>query len=174
MTLTSRISLAGALLGGLVLMTAGCGGSGSNAAATTPATTTSAPTTTASMTTNSTGGGLGNLVTPANCQKLYDLSSQFAAAFAGTNENIEDQAAVFRQFADQTPEEIRPDFQTIAEAYAKIAEALKGVDLTSGKTPSPTVMAKLAALSGQLDQAKLAQAEAHISNWATENCTTTH
>jgi len=171
MKLTTRTSLAGALLGGLVLMTSGCGGGGSNNAAnTTPSTTTAAGMTTSTMTTSTSGNNLGNLATAANCRQLADLGSQFAAAFAGTNKNIPAQAAVFQQFADKTPADIRPDFQTIAAAYSKIADALKGVDLSSGKTPSAAVLAKLAALSTQIDQAKLQKAETHISTWATQNC----
>ena len=33
-----------------------------------------------------------------------------------------------QKFADEAPEDIRDDFQTLADAYSKIADALDGVD----------------------------------------------
>ena len=78
-----------------------------------------------------------------------------------------------KEFADKTPADIRPDFQEVADAYAKIADALKGVDLSAGKTPSPEVLAKIVKLSSELDQAKLTKAETNISAWASKNCSGT-
>jgi hypothetical protein len=160
----TRLGLAGALLGGLVLIAAGCGSGGSNAASSTPTTTAAA------TTTSSSGGRLGNLASAANCRELSNLGEQFAAAVAGKSKDVATQAALFQQFADKTPADIRPDFETIASAYSKVAGALKGVDLSSGKTPSASVLAKLAALSTQIGLGKLAKAEQHIAAWASKNC----
>lgn len=161
MTPKTRISLAGALLGGVLLLTAGCGGGGSSAGNTTPVTT-------AATTTTSSSGS--SLASAANCRELADLGNQFASAFAGKNHDVPAQAALFQQFADRTPADIKPDFETIAGAYTKIASALKGVDLSSGQTPSASVQAKLAALATQINQAQLAKAEQHIATWAATNC----
>ncbi len=50
-----------------------------------------------------------------------------------------------------------------AAAYAKIAAALQGVNLTSGQAPSPEVIARLQKLSTEIDSAKVSQAErAHL------------
>ena len=45
-------------------------------------------------------------------------------------------ADAMQKFADEAPEDIQDDFQTLADAYSKIADALDGVDLSSGDTPS--------------------------------------
>lgn len=157
--------LLAAALGGLLLAAAGCGGA-SNAAQTIP----SVPTTTGSVTTSTTAPGLGSLASAANCRQLANLGSQMSSAFAGQNKNIETEAALLQQFADRTPTAVRPDFEVYASAFSKIANALKGVNLSSGKTPSPTVLAKLASLSSQINQTALQKASQHIATWATQNC----
>jgi hypothetical protein len=157
-----------AALGGLILALAGCGGGGKAAQVTFPTVTT--PTVPASVTTVGTTSGLGNLASAANCRQLADLGSQMSAAFSGANKNIQTQAQLLQQFADKTPADIRPDFEVFAGAYAKIADALKGVNLNSGKVPSAAVLAKLQALSTQLNQPALQKASAHIATWASKNC----
>jgi hypothetical protein len=86
--------------------------------------------------------------------------------------DVKKTATLLKEFADKTPSDIRPDFEVVAAAYAKMADALKGVDLTSGKTPSPAVIAKLTKLSSQIDSAALSKASAHIGAWAQKNCST--
>jgi type VI protein secretion system component VasK len=68
------------------------------------------------------------------------------------------------------PDEIKADYQVIAENFKKIAEALKGVDLTSGQAPSPEALAKLQELSQSMDSPKVQQATQHIEAWVKENC----
>ena len=58
----------------------------------------------------------------------------------------------------------------IAENFKKIAEALKGVDLTSGQAPSPEALAKLQELSTSMDSPKVQQATQHIEAWVKKNC----
>jgi hypothetical protein len=173
--------LAVIVLSGLVLAASGCGGSKQKAAATTTAATTTAATTTAATTTaqgtttatTSKGSSLSGLANAANCSQLAGLSTSFAQAMAGTGKaDVKKTAALLKQFADRTPKEIRADFEVVAAAYAKIAEALKGVDLTSGKTPSADVIAKLTKLSSEIDTAALSKASANIGAWAQKNCTT--
>ena len=67
------------------------------------------------------------------------------------------------------PEEIRDDFQVLADAYEKIAQALEGVDLSS-ETPPADAIAKLAQLSQEIDSAALTEASQNISDWTQENC----
>jgi hypothetical protein len=59
----------------------------------------------------------------------------------------------------------------LADAYSKIADALKGTDLSSGQTPSADTIAKLARLSQEIDSAKVSQASTNIGNWLSKNCT---
>jgi hypothetical protein len=172
--------LAVVALSGLVLAAAGCGGSKHKAAANkaatstkTSATTTAKTATTATTSTTSKSSSFSGLANAANCSQLAGLASSFAQAVSGTGgTDVTKTAALLKQFADKTPEDIRPDFEVVAAAYAKIADALKGVDLSSGKTPSPEVIAKLTKLSSELDQAALQKAYTHIGTWANKNCAT--
>ena len=162
-------------LSGLVLFAAGCGGSkhktAANAAATT--TTTEKAATTATTATTSKSSGLSGLANAANCSQLAGLSTGFAQAMAGTgSSDVQKTAALLKQFADKTPADIRGDFEVVAAAYAKIAVALKGVNLSAGSTPDPAAIAKLTKLSSQIDTKALTKAYANIGAWAQKNCTT--
>ena len=165
---------------GLVLFAAGCGGGKKKNAATTTATTTTtakaattATTTSSSTTTTSKSSGLGSLANAKNCADLAGLSASFAQAMSGTGTaDIKKTAALLKQFADKTPSDIRPDFEVVASAYAKIADALKGVKLSAGSTPDPAAIAKLTKLSSEIDTKALTKASADIGAWAQKNCTT--
>jgi len=176
-----RTILCAAVLGGLLLVAAGCGGGGKSAAKTTTTTpvgaTGAGPTGRTGVTSSNgpTGGtttasGLGALASASNCLQLSDLGSKLSAAFTGNTHNIQKQAALIQQFADHTPSDIRADFETLAGAYTKIANALKGVNLSSGQVPSASVLAKLASLSTQINEAAVQKASQHIATWATQNC----
>ena len=156
---------------------AGCGGSSSNSAATTQAaTTTTAAATTAATTTTATAtnatSALSGIATAANCSQLAGLGASFAQALTGTGTtDIQKTAALLKEFADRTPSDIRAQFQLLAAAYVKIADALKGVNLASGKAPSAAEIQKLQSLSSGIDQAALAKAATAIGVWAQKNCT---
>ena len=77
---------------------------------------------------------------------------------------------VFDEIADQVPEEIRDDYQVLADNFQELADALKGIDLASGETPSPEALAKLQELSASLDTPEVQQATENIEAWARENC----
>jgi len=177
-----------ALIALLGFAVAGCGGGGGNkssegttAASTTepatteaapttteaaPTTTESAPTTTAAPTTTS--GSPGSFASAKNCRQFAEVASKLSQAFSGTGStDLQKVAAYFDQLAKSAPEEVRGDFKVIADAFHKIADALKGVDL---KNPSPDALAKLQKLQKEIDQVKLQAAEQHISAWAAKNC----
>lgn len=170
-----------ALVAVAVLAAAGCGSKKSstttttttNSAATTTTsattTTAAAPTTTTAPTTTS-SSSLGSLGSVANCKSLADLGTAFAQAFEGAGGDVQKEAQLLQDFASKTPSDIRPDFETLAAAFVKVAGALKGVDLASGKTPDAATLAKLQQLSTEFTSPKLKAAEAHIQAWATQNC----
>jgi hypothetical protein len=165
---------AAALFAALAFLVAGCGSSHSPAATTTTTTTSSSTSSTSTpATTTASGAGKLALLTSANCRQLLNLSQSFAEAMAGNAQNLEKTAALVQQFANKTPTDIRPDFQVLAAAWATVASALKGVDLSSGKVPSASVLAKLVQLSSQLDAKKLTTASQAIGAWAHANCGTT-
>ena len=172
------------LLIAAVLAVAGCGGSKKSSASppvtvtvapTTPATTTTATqtTTSESTTTTSAGGGTGS-GSFKNCGSLTSFGQEFAKAMAASSTagtaGLGSQAATFKAFADKAPDAIRGDMRTIADALAKYAEALKGVDLKSGQAPSAEVMAKLQAAVKDINQPAVAAAGKHISTWVQSNC----
>jgi len=167
-----------ALVGAFALVVAGCGSS--HPAAGTTTSTTSTTTTTASSTSGTstaattTSGASGlSLLTSANCRQLLNLSQSFAQAMEGSAQNLAKTAALVKQFADQTPTDIRPDFEVLAADWTKVASALKGINLSSGKAPSAAVLARLVTLSSQLNTQKLTTASQHIEAWAHTNCGTT-
>jgi hypothetical protein len=166
----------------LVVAAAGCGSSKKSSApptttteATTTTTTEATTTATAATTTTSsaptTTSGAGSFATAANCKQLSDLGTQFSQALTGAKGDIAKQAALFKALADKTPEEIRPDFETIANAYTKIAGDLKGVNLSSGKVPDAATIAKISKLGAQFSGPEFTQAIHNIEAWVTKNCT---
>ena len=169
--------LAALLVAALALVAAGCGGSSDEASSdtttaavettTTEATTTEDMTTTETSTDTTANADLGALT--GKCAELAGLGTKLAAAMGGQDAGVADVSKVFDELADEVPDEIKADWQVLAENFGKIAEALKGVDLTSG-TPDAETLAKLQALSATLDSQKVQQASAHIEAWVTQNC----
>ena len=167
--------IAALLIAVLALVAAGCGGSSSNEASsdteTTVATETTATedmTATADNSETDTDVDLGNL--SGECAQFAGISSKIAQSLSGQDANMEDAAKAFDEIADQVPDEIKDDYQVIADNFSKIAEALKGVDLTSGQTPSPEALAKLQELSASMDSTEVQQASRHIEAWVQEHC----
>ena len=106
------------------------------------------------------------------CQNYLRLLSSYATARSGAGGTDTKAAAdALQDVADQAPDEIKDDFQTLADAYGKIADALGDTDLSAGQTPPPDVLAKLADVSKEIDSTKVAQASTNISTWLTKNCT---
>jgi hypothetical protein len=169
------------MVAGLGLVAAGCGGDGEKSAETTTATTapatteaatTEAATTEAATTeaTTTTASSLSGLASAKNCRDLANLSQKFSTAFSGSanGADIKRQAALFEEFADKAPSDIRADFKVIADYFSKIADVAGS--LKAGATPDPATIAKLQKLSTEVDQAKLTQASQNISTWVQKNC----
>jgi hypothetical protein len=170
----SRIVLALAL-GALVLAAAGCGGGGKSASSTTTTTETtstaaqSSTTTTTTTASTTTGANVSGIASASNCRELADLSGKLAQAFGGTpSADSKKYAAFLQAYAERAPADIRPDFQTLADAYSKIAGALGGY--TPGSTPSAAQLAKMMKAVQGLDQAKITQAGQNIGAWVQKNC----
>jgi hypothetical protein len=160
-----------------VLVAAGCGGNGKSAATTTTTTTVSTSTTTSTSsgaqttTTSTSSSGLANIATAANCGQLAGLATSLAQAIAGAGSTDVDKISkLLQEFAARTPADIRPDFERVAAAYAKIVDALKGVDLSGGKAPSAAVIAKLTKLGTELNTPALQKSGANITAWAQTHC----
>jgi hypothetical protein len=169
----------------LLLVAAGCGGSSSDTAGDTTATIasidTTAADTTAADTTESTdtiGTDTSSSTEDASlegCTKLTELSVKFSQALGSASSgsgapDLQATAKAYEEFADQVPEEIRDAFRTVAAAFSTYADVLKDVDLSSGETPDPDTLAKLADAAKALDNTKLTAATTEIEAWAKANC----
>jgi hypothetical protein len=161
------MKLISAVLVGLlvVVVAAGCGGSSKKAATTSAATTTeettTEETTTEAMTSST---GMPNF-TSEDCQKLMAASEMVDKAFSGTvSEGLDEDVARLAALAEQVPDEIKPDFETLAQAAQQVAE----LGLEPGKQPTP---AQIQALS-QMDVVKISAAAQHISEWVQKSCMT--
>ncbi len=166
----------------LALVAAGCGGDSSNESAADSTTTTVAAETT--MTTEETtateettdasasasASASGDVELGGKCKEFAGISQKLAASLSGQTADLQQASKIFDEIADQVPDEIKADYQVIAENFKKIADALKGVDLTSGQAPSPEALAKLQELSQSMDSPKVQQATQHIEAWVKENC----
>ena len=168
----------------LALVAPGCGGDSSNESSadatettvaaettmTTEETTDSSASASASASSSSSSSSTGDLALGGKCKEFVGVSQQLAASLSGQTADLQQASKLFDEIADQVPDEIKADYQVIAENFKKIADALKGVDLTSGEAPSPEVLAKLQELAQSMDSPKVKQATEHIQAWVQENC----
>jgi hypothetical protein len=160
-------TLAVVIMGSLVLAVAACGGGNDEATSEADSSGTAAATATSS----DTSSGTPDFASTSNCQQLGELGAQVAAAMGGTGTaDAQKTIDLFSEFADQAPAEIRDDFQVVADAYSKIADALGGVNVAAGETPDPEALQKLQEASSEIDQAKVTEATNNITAWVTENC----
>ena len=172
-------------LSALLLVVVGCGGGDDEAASdtttltdtttdeTTTDDTTTDETTTDETTTDDDSGDLGDLAS-GECADLVEsstkLSEAFGAAADPSGDNFDDVSKFFDEFAENAPEEIRADFQVLAEAWDVYAEILPDLQVEPGQTPDPEALAKLQAALASVDQQKVAAASERISAWTTANC----
>ena len=139
-----------AVIGTLALAVAGCGGSSKS-----------------SSTGTTTASSGSSFASTDNCRQLADVASKLGTAFSGTAD-LSATIKFFKDLASKAPAEIRPDFAVLADAFGKMGAALQG--LKPGQTPNAAQIAKLQALQGQFDVAKLNAAAQHLAAWATKNC----
>jgi hypothetical protein len=159
----------------LVLVGAGCGGgddeaSGTDTAVITDTTDTDETTdeTTTEETTEETDTDVSGDLSGECLEAVQAYSAALAAAGAGgdTDNSLE----VFQEFADRAPEEIRDDFQVLAQAYAEYIEVAGDVDLQSGETTSADDLQKLQQAAAAFNDAEVQAANERVTAWADENC----
>jgi hypothetical protein len=154
----------------MVLAAAGCGKKKTTTSTTTTTVTQQTTTTTAASGTTTPAGSSGLGALAANCKQYQDLGHAFTQALQGAGGDVQKEAQIFKEFADKTPSDIRPDFETVADAFSQISGALKGVNLSSGKTPDAATLAKLLAMSQKFQNAKFQAAIKNIETWAANGC----
>jgi hypothetical protein len=176
-----------ATLATLALAVAGCGGSDSNDAAGEDSATVataveeSATQDTSTMEDTSTLGdasgtatvGLGTV--SKECLSLAAVGAKYTAAIqaaTGGTGDVEEAAKYFDELVETAPDAIKADLETLSGVIAKYAEALQGVDLSSGAVPDAKTMLKLQKVQQTLSDPKYQQASKDIESWAQANCTT--
>lgn len=162
-------------VGVLALAAAGCGGDdGGDAAA--PAETTVeetvADTTETTETTEETTEDvdLGDL--SGECTELAAIGAKIAQAAGAQGGDIGTSADYFAELADAAPDEIKDDLEVFAEEFGKFAEAIAGIDLSGGTTPSAEDLAKIQEATAAFEDPRIQEASTNIEAWAQENCTT--
>ena len=156
----------------LALAGAACGGDDEETAGDTD--TVTLETTTDETTTEETDTDetVGDSLASEDCQELIDASASLSQAFgsAGADSDLDDVSTFFDEFAEEAPDEIRGDFQVLADAYEAYAEAIADIDLQSGQTPDPEALQQLQAALTSIDQEEVTAASERISAWANDNC----
>jgi ABC-type glycerol-3-phosphate transport system substrate-binding protein len=107
------------------------------------------------------------------CAELIGASAALSQAFgsAGTpGDDVDEVQAFFDEFVDDAPEEIREDFQVLADAYSAYADVLADVQVEPGQVPDAETLQKLQEAIASIDQQEVSEASLRISAWATENC----
>jgi hypothetical protein len=152
------------------LIASGCGGDDSSSSGTT-AGERDESTTTSAASSGSDAGGLAGLL-DEDCQFL--LSGSFLNPLAnltnGKADDVEHAGDYLSEVAAEAPREIKDDLTTVAEGISKVAEELKGVDLTDPSSyTKPEVQEKMQGLQEIFDE-DYQKASENVSTWITENC----
>jgi hypothetical protein len=101
-----------------------------------------------------------------NCEEFAQIGAQVSSALTGTTD-VNQIKSAFDELAAAAPDEIKDDFEVLADYMTSVADALGGVDVGAGEQPSPEALAKLA----QLDATAATAASTNIAAWVTDNCT---
>ena len=154
----------------LALVAAGCGGGDDSTASdetTVEETTTSEDTTTSEETTD-TDVDASAVLGDEDCLKLASIGATFAQAVTGATD--EEATEAFSEFADDVPEEIRADVQTLADAYGQYIAVLQDAGLEPGEIPSAEQAQELSEALESVGTADVTAASERLSSWTTENC----
>jgi len=161
----------------LALVAVGCGGSDDDAAASDETTVeeTLTETTTDETTTEDAGTDTDADFNFADedCRSLVAafvaVGSAFSAAAGGSDE-LADQAEAFAQFADEVPEEIRADVETLAAAYSQYVEVVQDAGIQPGQIPTAEQAQQLSDALESVGTADVSAASERLSAWTNENC----
>jgi hypothetical protein len=164
----------------LALVAAGCGGGDDDSAAsddTTVEETTTTETTTDETTTEdgeTTDTDADFDFADEDCRSLVaaflGVSQAFAAAAGGSDAELQEQAEAFAQYADDVPDEISADVETLAAAYTQYIEVLQDAGLQPGQIPTAEQAQELTEALESVGTANVTAASERLSAWTTENC----
>ncbi len=156
----------------LALVAAGCGGGDDDSSA---ADTTTVEETTTEETTDDGTATTGDFdFADEDCRGLVaaflGVSQAFAAAAGGSNEELQEQAEAFSDFADDVPEEIRADVQTLADAYGQYLDVIQEAGIQPGEIPTAEQAQELSDALQAVGTADVTAASERLGTWTTENC----
>ncbi|MGH3127758.1 MAG: hypothetical protein ACRDPX_07555 [Gaiellaceae bacterium] len=156
----------------LALVAAGCGGGDDDSSA---SDTTTVEETTTEETTDDGTATTGDFdFADEDCRGLVaaflGVSQAFAAAAGGSNEELQEQAEAFSEFADDVPEEIRADVQTLADAYGQYLDVIQEAGIQPGEIPTAEQAQELSAALQAVGTADVTAASERLGTWTTENC----
>ena len=163
----------------LALVAAGCGGSDDDSAAsddttieetTTTETTTDETTTDGETTDTDADFDFANEECRSLVAAFLGVSQAFAGAAGGSNEELQEQAEAFAQYADDVPEEIQADVQTLADAYGQYIEVIQDAGIEPGEIPTAEQAQELQEALASVGTADVTAASERLSAWTTENC----
>lgn len=155
----------------LALVAAGCGGGDDDSSA---SDTTTVEETTEETTDDGTATSGDFDFADEDCRGLVaaflGVSQAFSAAAGGSNEELQEQAEAFSEFADDVPEEIRADVQTLADAYGQYIDVLQDAGLQPGELPTAEQAQQLQDALQAVGTADVTAASERLGTWTTENC----
>lgn len=158
---------------GLLLALAGCGGgddeaSGEDTSAEVTETLTQ-PADDDGATDDLDTSGLDGLASD-ECLQLVSIGAAIAQAFSGAGGDTGETSELLARLADEVPDEIRADIETLAAGYSEYADAVRDLDLEAGQTPSGDQLQQIQAAIASIDQPGLQAASERVSAWAETNC----
>ena len=155
----------------LALVAAGCGGGDDDSSA---SDTTTVEETTEETTDDGTATSGDFDFADEDCRGLVaaflGVSQAFAAAAGGSDAELQEQAEAFSEFADDVPEEIRADVQTLADAYGQYIDVLQDAGLQPGELPTAEQAQQLQDALQAVGTADVTAASERLGTWTTENC----
>ncbi len=137
---------------------AGCGGSSDASSEGSPDTaavteTTSSEETSTETTSTETSGGTettSEAGLTGKCQDLVEANQRFgeaaASAGSGDSSDLDSTVAAFNALAEQPPDDLKDDFEALADVMADYAAAFADLDLEPGAAPTAAQITKLSQL----------------------------
>jgi hypothetical protein len=158
----------------LGVIAAGCGSSSSPSSPTSAASSAASSTTPVSSSATATSSSGSSFASVGNCAQLASLGAKFAktisAASTGGKFDLQSSLAAYQALESAAPAEIRPDLQTVGQAFAAFATKISQIGYKPGTVPSASQIVALQGVLAQFNAPKLRAAEQRLSAWARKNC----
>ncbi|HEX6945952.1 MAG TPA: hypothetical protein VF246_01195 [Acidimicrobiia bacterium] len=152
---------------------AACGGGSAATTTTGPdeATTTTVDDDTTTTSDDGEGGtGTPDLTVCGGSDAMNEAMAGYDQALSGAEIDFEEAIAQLHAAADAAPNEIREDFQIVADELEKILLGLAEINLEPGATPTEEQLEALMELGESMDEERFNAAATRLEEWFVENC----